>query len=282
MTIAVTGATGQLGTHVVDALLEKVPADQVVAVVRDAAKAQPLADRGVTVRVASYDDRAALETALAGVDRVLLISGNEFGKRAEQHANVIEAAKADGVELLAYTSVLGGPATELLVTPEHVATEEYLAQAGLAHTLLRNGWYHENYAPAIGAAQATGTVLTAAGEGKVASASRRDYAEAAVAVLLADDVQPVYELSGDVAWTQDDLAAAVSDVIGSPVSVTQTDEAGLKSALEGAGVPETWADFSAKTDTRIAAGDLAATPGELTKLIGRPTTPLVDTLRALA
>ncbi len=282
MTIAITGATGQLGSLVVDALLEQVPADQVVAVVRDAAKAQSLADRGVTVRVAPYDDRAALETAFAGVDKVLLVSGNEFGQRAQQHANVIDAAQAAGVGFLAYTSVLGGPATELLVTPEHVETEQYLAQSGLPHSLLRNGWYHENYVPAIDAARHTGTVLTAAGDGLVASASRRDYAEAAAAVLLADDVQPVYELSGDVAWSQEDLAAALADVIGSPVTVTRTDEEGLRSALLGAGVPDVWAGFNAATDVRIAAGDLAATPGELTKLIGRPTTPLVDTLRALA
>ncbi|MFI5427407.1 NAD(P)H-binding protein [Aeromicrobium sp. UC242_57] len=187
MTIAVTGATGQLGSLVIDSLLTKVPATEIVAIVRDAAKAQPLSDRGVDVRVASYDDRAALDTALAGVDKVLLISGNEMGQRLAQHTNVIDAAIAQNVSLLAYTSAPSIDTSTLPVAPEHLATEQYLRSTDLNYVALRNGWYHENYVPAIDAARHTGTVLTSAGDGLVASAARADFAEAAAVVLTTDE-----------------------------------------------------------------------------------------------
>jgi NAD(P)H dehydrogenase (quinone) len=284
MTIAVTAATGQLGTLVVESLLTRLPAAEIVAIARDAAKAQPLADRGVTVRIASYDDAAALRTALEGVDKVLLISGNEVTKdRAAQHANVIDAAAAAGVSLLAYTSAPAADTSTLPVAPDHKATEEYLAQSGLNTVVLRNGWYHENYSPSIDAARQTGSVLTSAGDGRVASAARADFAEAAAVVLTTDEpLKPVYELGGDVAWTQDELAAAISDVIGSPVTVAQVSADEQRAALAAAGVPDLWVGFTVATDASIKAGELEVTTGDLSALIGRPTTPLVDTLRALA
>ena len=282
MTIAVTGATGQLGRRIVAQLLERVPASEVVAVVRDEAKAAPLAEQGVQVRVATYTDVPALTAAFAGVDKVVLVSGNEIGQRAVQHGNVIEAAKAAGVGFIAYTSVLHADGSPLLVAPEHVETEALLADSGLSYSLLRNGWYHENYATSIDAARASGAVVTSAGDGTVASASRDDFAAAAAVVATTESPEKVYELSGDVAWTQADLAAAIAEVIGSDVSVLAVDAAKHAEILSGAGLDEGTVHFVVATDGHIAAGHLAATPGTLSTLIGRPTTPLVETLRTLA
>lgn len=282
MTIAVTAATGHLGTLVVDSLLDKVPATEIIAIARDAEKARGIAAKGVDVRIASYDDPAALTTALQGVDKLLLISGSEVDKdRPAQHANVADAAVAAGVSLLAYTSAPAADTSTLPVAPDHVATEQHLATTGLNTVLLRNGWYHENYAPSIDAARHTGSVLTSAGDGKVASAARADYAEAAAVVLTTDQpLKPVYELGGDVAWTQDELAAAISDVIGAPVTVAQVSPDEQLAALVGAGVPEYWAGFTVATDASIRNGELEVTGGDLSTLIERPTTPLVDSLRA--
>ncbi|MCW2771101.1 MAG: NAD(P)-dependent oxidoreductase [Aeromicrobium sp.] len=281
MTIAVTGATGQLGSLVIDSLLEKVPASDVVAVVRDAVKAQSLTDRGVDVRVAPYDDRAALDLALAGVDRVLLVSGNEMGQRVAQHRNVIDAAVAQGVQLLAYTSAPAAGVSTLPVAPEHLATEEYLATTDLDHVLLRNGWYHENYLPALEAARSTGSVLTSAGNGKVASAARADFAEGAAVVLTTDEpLKPVYELGGDVAWTQSELAATLSDLLDTPVTVAEVEPEQQSAILTEAGVPPMWVDFTVATDASIRNGELEVTGGDLSALIGRPTTPLAATLRS--
>jgi NAD(P)H dehydrogenase (quinone) len=283
MTIAVTAATGHLGTLVVDALLERTTADQVVAIVRDAAKAEPLAAKGVDVRVASYDDPDALKNALAGVDRVLLISGSEFGKRTEQHRNVIDAAIANGVSRLVYTSAPLADTSALPVVPEHLATEQYLATAGIDHVLLRNNWYHENYVQTLETARQTGSVLTSAGDGRVASASRADFAEAAAVVLTTDGpFKQVYELAGDSAWTQEELAATLTEVLGTPVSVAQVTPEQQTAILVEAGLDEGTAGFVVAIDASTAKGELALANGDLGSLIGRPTTPLVETLRALA
>ena len=281
MTIAVTAATGQLGSLVVDSLLARVPASEIVAVVRDAAKAQPLADRGVTVRVAAYDDAAALVTAFEGVDKVLLISGNEFGQRLAQHQNVIDAAAAQGVSLLAYTSAPAVDTSTLPVAPEHLATEQYLATSDLDVVLLRNGWYHENYLSSVDAARHTGAVLTSAGDGKVSSAARADFAEAAAVVLTTDQpLKPVYELGGDVAWSQAELAATLADVLGTPVTVNEVSPEEQAAALAAAGVPQMWVDFTVATDASIRNGELEVPGNELSTLIGRPTTPLAESLRS--
>jgi len=283
MTIAVTAATGQLGSLVVDALLERTTPDQIVAVVRDAAKAEPLAAKGITVRVASYDDPTALKDALAGVDRVLLISGNEFGQRTVQHRNVIDAAIANHVSRLVYTSAPQAETSALPVTPEHLATEQYLATAGIDHVLLRNNWYHENYGQTLETARQTGSVLTSAGEGLVASAARADYAEAAAVVLTTDSpVKPVHELAGDVAWTQAELAAALSEVLDTTIAVSQVTPEQQTAILVEAGLDEGTAGFVTAIDAATAQGDLALTNGDLRALLGRPTPPLVETLRALA
>lgn len=282
MTIAVTAATGQLGTLVIDALLDTVPAGEIVAIARNAEKAAPLAAKGVDVRIASYDDRAALDAALAGVDAVLLISGSEIGHRQAQHANVIDAAKAQGVARIVYTSAPHADTSTLPMAPEHLQTEQYLASAGVEHVLLRNGWYNENYGQALATAAQTGTLLTSAGDGRIASAARKDLAEAAAVVLTANGpLKPVYELTGDSAWTQDELAAAMSEVLGKPVTAQHVTTEEHIAILQQFGLDEGTATFLAALDTATARGDLAPTTGELAALIGRPTTPLVESLRAL-
>jgi NAD(P)H dehydrogenase (quinone) len=281
MTIAVTAATGQLGTLVIDALLDRTTPDRLVAIVRDPAKADSLVARGIDVRIAAYDDPAALETALAGVDTVLLISGNEIGQRASQHRNVIDAAVAQGVARLVYTSAPQVDTSTLPVAPEHLETERHLAAVGIEHVLLRNGWYTENYLPALETAAATGSVLTSAGEGRVASAARRDFAEAAAVVLTADGpLKQVYELAGDVAWTHADLAAAFSDVLGRPVEVADVSADEQSAILASAGLDDGLIGFLVATDASIARGELALATGDLSALIGRPTTPIVETFRA--
>lgn len=283
MTIAVTAATGQLGTLVVDALLQRTTPDQIVAIARDAAKAEALAAKGVNVRIASYDDPAALKDALAGVDQLLLISGSEFGQRGTQHRNVIDAAIANDVSRVFYTSVLQADATTVPVVPEHLETEQYLAGAGIDHVLLRHGWYNENYGQALETAKQTGSVLTSAGDGRIASAARADFAEAAAVVLTTDGpVKPVYELSGDVAWTQDELAAALTEVLGTPVVANQVTAEQQAAILVEVGLDEGTAGFVAAIDVATANGDLELSNGDLRGLIGRPTTPLVESLRALA
>jgi NAD(P)H dehydrogenase (quinone) len=283
MTIAVTAATGQLGTLVVDALLARTTPDQIVAIVRDAAKAEPLAAKGVEVRIASYDDTAALEAALAGIDRVLLISGNEFGKRTQQHRNVIDAAIANDISRVVYTSAPQVDTSTLPVAPEHLETEQYLASTAVDHVVLRNNWYHENYASAVETAAATGSVLTSAGDGRVASAARQDFAEAAAVILTTDGpVKRVYELAGDVAWTHDDLAAALSEVVGKPVAVANVSADEQSAILTSVGLDAGLIGFITGVDAGIKQGDLELATGELSSLIGRPTTPIVETLRSLA
>jgi len=286
VTLAITAATGQLGRLVVDALLERLTAEAahtVVAIVRDAAKAVDLAERGVTVRVASYEDGPAMEDALAGVDRLLLISGSDVGNRAKQHATVIDAAVAAGVGHLTYTSVLGGRSSTLPVAPDHVETEAHLQTVGVPSTVLRNGWYHENYAATLATARHTGTVLTSVHAGRIASATRADYAQAAAAVLTTPmaDLDDVYELSGDVAWSQEDLAAAVAELIGAPVTVTRVTPAEQTAALTQVGLDADTAGFVVAIDAATDRGDLAIQTGALARLIGHPTTSLVDGLRPL-
>jgi NAD(P)H dehydrogenase (quinone) len=281
MTVAVTGATGPLGRLAVEELLRTEPPSSVVAIARDRTKADDLHALGVQVRIASYDEPERLAEALRGVDRLLLVSGNEVGSRVTQHGNVIKATQNAGVSLVVYTSAPGATTSALVLAPEHKATEELLAQSGLAHAIVRNNWYTENYAVQLATAQQTGTVVAAVGDGRVASASRADYAAGAVAVLLGPEQSGrVYELSGDVAWDYRELAATIGRIIGQPVSYRPVDAQTLVAELTSAGVDEGAAGFAAALDSNIADGLLAGTSGELSQLIGRPTTPLYVGLRA--
>ncbi|MFC9663145.1 NmrA family NAD(P)-binding protein [Nocardia sp. NPDC127606] len=272
MTVAVTAAGGKLGRLVVEALL--AAGERPVAIVRDPNKVADLAARGAEVRQASYDDPAALDAALAGVDRVLLISGTEFGKRVAQHTNVLRAAERAGVALLAYTSIPRADSNPMLLAAEHRGTEEVLASAAVPTVLLRNSWYWENYAGAVANAARSGVLHGAMARGRVSGAARADYAEAAARVLTGEGHEGrVYELGGDEALTGADLAAAVAEAKGSPVSYADLSKDDYAAALRAAGLEEQYAAVLADADAGIGAGLLEVTTGDLTKLLGRPATP---------
>jgi len=272
--IAITGATGQLGRLVISALLKKIPADNLIAIVRSAEKAKDIAALGVTVRQADYNQHASWDAALQGVEKVLLISSSEIGQRVQQHRAVIDAAQRTGVKLLAYTSVLHADTSVLALADEHRATEAAIHASGVPCVLLRNGWYTENYAMGIGAALSLGALYGCAGEGRIASASRADYAEAAAVVLTGDDqAGKVYELAGDTAYTLREFAAEISQQSGQAIPYVNLPEAEYKSALLGAGLPAALAELLANSDTGVSRGSLFDNGQQLSGLIGRPTSP---------
>ncbi|MEV0014084.1 SDR family oxidoreductase [Streptomyces tendae] len=276
MSIVVTGATGHLGRHVVRQLLEKVPADQVTAVVRDRDKAADLAARGVRLAVADYNSPETFDDLFTAGDRVLLISGNEFDKgRVRQHTIVIDAAKKAGVALLAYTSAPSS--LKAALADDHRATEEVLVGSGVPYVLLRNGWYHENYTEQLAPVLEHGAVVQAAGEGRVSSASRADYAAAAVAVLTGEGHEnTAYELGGDEAWDFAEYAAELSRQTGREITYNPVSVEDYTAILTGAGVPGPLADVFAGVDAAIAKGELVVSTGDLSRLAGRPTTPLAE------
>ncbi|MGW2582664.1 SDR family oxidoreductase [Streptomyces virginiae] len=281
MSIVVTAATGALGRLVVEELLERVPADRVAVVVRDEEKAADLAARGIEVRVADYDDPTALARAFEPGDRVLLISGNEIGRRVAQHTAVIDAAKAAGVAQLAYTGILGGPEADFELASEHTTTEQAVLASGLPYTFLRNGWYHENYTRELPTVLGHGAVVGSAGEGRVASAARADYAAAAAVVLTGEGhLNRIYELSGDTAWSLGEYAAEVSALSGKEIAYAEVPADEHLRILTGAGVPEGFAAIIVDVDAAIARGRLADTGGDLARLIGRPTTPVTEAIGA--
>lgn len=280
MSFVITGATGQLGRLVVDSLLAKgVPAEQVVALGRDEERLAGLAALGVTTRRVDYADAAGLAAAFDGADRVLLISGSEVGQRLPQHQNVIDAAAAAGVRLLAYTSIANADTSGIILAAEHKATEEAIVAAGLPHTFLRNSWYLENYSGQLATYTEHGTVLGAAGDGQVSAASRADFAEAAAAALLLEQPAEVYELGG-AAFSLKELAATVSEVTGTDVTYTDVPAEELTKVLVGAGLPEGYAAVLADADLGLGRGDLYVDRADLEGLLGRPATSLADGLRA--
>jgi NAD(P)H dehydrogenase (quinone) len=282
MKIGVTGASGQLGRLVVQRLLESCPATDVVAVVRDPSKAADLAAAGVEVRVADYNDRPSLDAAFAGLDRLLLVSSNEVGRRVPQHINAIEAAKGAGVRHVVYTSAPRATTSDLILAPEHKATEEYLASTGLSYTVLRNNWYTENYVQMLEQARTVHAVLTSAGDGRVASATRADYAAAASTVLRTDGHDgAIYELAGDEPWTFDDLAAAIGEILGTEVVTTNVSPDEHLEMLRSAGLDTATAGFVVAMNADIRAGRLAGGTHELSQLIGRPTTPLKESVKKM-
>ncbi|WP_291270668.1 SDR family oxidoreductase [Geothrix sp.] len=279
--LVVTGATGQLGRLVLAALLKRVPAAQLVAAVRTPEKAQDLAALGIQVRKADYDQPETLVEAFRGAAKVLLISSNEIGQRFAQHRAAVDAAKAAGVPLLAYTSLLHAETSPLPLALEHQETEAYLKASGLPFVLLRNGWYTENYTASIPSALQHGAFLGSAGDGKIASAARADYAEAAAAVLLRDhQAGQVYELAGDAAYTLRELAAEISRQSGQAVAYQNLPEAEYLAILLGAGLPGPIASLLAESDAGAAKGGLFDDSRTLSRLIGRPTTPMAETVRA--
>jgi len=280
--IAITGATGQLGQLVIEQLLKTVPASQLVAIVRNPAKADALSQQGVTVRQADYTDQAAFTAALAGVDKLLLISSSEVGQRAPQHQNVINAAKAAGVKFIAYTSLLHADTSPLGLHVEHVDTEKALAASGIPYALLRNGWYTENYLASAPPALEHGVFIGSAGEGKIASATRADYAAAAARVISEEGhAGKVYELAGDQAWTLGELAAELSRQSGKNVVYQNLSEADFAAALKGVGLPAGLADMLADSDMGASKGGLFDDSHTLRALLGRPTTPLAESVKGI-
>ncbi|EEC1058039.1 SDR family oxidoreductase [Salmonella enterica subsp. enterica] len=279
--IAITGATGQLGQHVIENLLKTTPASHLVAIVRNPKKAAPLSQRGITVRQADYANEAALTTALQGVDKLLLISSSEVGQRTAQHRNVIQAAIASKVKFIAYTSLLHADKSPLALADEHIETEKMLAESGIPHTLLRNGWYTENYLASVPAALKHGVFIGAAGEGKIASAMRADYAAAARVIREEGHAGNVYELAGDDAWTLSQLADELTHQSGKKIVYQNLSEVDFAAALKGAGLPDGLADMLANSDAGAAKGGLFDDSHTLRKLIGRPTTTLTESLRSV-
>ncbi|MFI6642365.1 SDR family oxidoreductase [Streptomyces sp. NPDC050504] len=277
MSIVITGATGHLGRLVVEELLttHRVPAGDIAAVVRNEEKAADLAARGVELRIADYGDPASLEGAFRAGERVLLISGSEVGRRVPQHTALVEAAKAAGVAQLAYTGVLGGPGADFDLAAEHKVTERLILDSGLPYTFLRNGWYHENYTEHLAPVLEHGAVVGNAGDGRVASAARADYAAAAAAVLTGEGhLGRTYELSGDTAWSFAEYAAEVARAAGREIAYRNVTAAEHQAILAGAGLPEPLPAILADVDVAIGRGLLAGTSGDLARLIGRPTTPV--------
>jgi len=280
--IAVTGATGKLGGLVIDGLLKSVPAERIVAIVRSPEKAERFASRGVQVRRGDYSVPETLAPALAEVKRLLLISGMDLGKRVEQHQAVIEAAKAAGVELIAYTSLLRADSSTLPIAGEHHATEKLLRDSGIPYVLLRNGWYIENYTDNLAMPLAHGAFIGAAWDGRIAAATRADYAAAAVNVLTTNGHQgKAYQLAGDHAFTMKELAQAVSGWAGRSIPYHDLPALEYREALAKAGIPEMFLDLLVGTDLAIARGDLDSSSRDLHKLIGRDTQTLRDVLSSL-
>jgi NAD(P)H dehydrogenase (quinone) len=282
MSIVVTGATGHLGRLIVEALLrDGTPPGDIVAAGRSTGKLDDLVARGVRVARIDFSEPDTLDAAFAGASTVMLVSASEPGQRFAQHKAAIDAAKAAGVSRIVYTSAPAATTSALVLAPEHKATEEYLVDSGVPFTILRNGWYTENYTGAARQAIASGTLASSTGAGTVSSASRKDYADAAAAVLVDDShAGQTYELSGDSAWDFAELAAAITEISGTPVALAALTPEEHRAALLGAGLDEGSAGFVVALDGNIRDGLLGHTPGDLSRLIGRPTTPLRDGLAA--
>lgn len=281
MTIAIIGATGKLGGLTIDALLQRgVPADGILALGRNTERLAALAERGLRTAPVDVDDVAGTAATLSGVERLLLISFDDLGTRVPKHGNAVEAARRAGVGHLVYTSVLNAPASPLALAADHRATEERITASGIPATFLRNGWYTENYLPDFTAAREHGVIANSVGPGRIATAPRKDYAEAAAVVLTTPGHEgKAYELSGDVAWSFAEFAAAAQEVLGTPVRYEELTPEQERERLIAAGLDENTAGFVTRLNADIRAGALAATPGELARLIGRPTEPLAETLK---
>ncbi|KAF2394254.1 SDR family oxidoreductase [Pseudomonas frederiksbergensis] len=279
--IAVTGATGQLGRLVIDTLLKTVNPHEIVALVRDPLKAQDLGAKGVNVRQADYNQPDTLRSALVGVQRLLLISSSEVGQRTAQHRAVIDAAKSSGVQLLAYTSMLHADKSTLGLAVEHRDTERALVESGLNYVLLRNGWYSENYTASVSPAVEHGAILGSAQEGRISSAARKDYADAAAVVLTSEgQAGKVYELAGDESYSLSELATEVAKQSGKTVVYNDLPQEQYKAVLIGLGLPAAFAGLLADSDAAAAKGDLFDDSRQLSQLLRRPTTPIAQSVSA--
>jgi NAD(P)H dehydrogenase (quinone) len=275
-TIAITGATGQLGRLAIAALKSRAPQADIIALVRN-----PSADLGVPTRAFNYKNPDSLPPALAGIDVLVLISSSDFDDRLGQHKNVIDAAKQAGVGRIIYTSILGGAANPMVLAADHIATEAVIATSGLPATILRNGWYTENYTGSLAGALASGAVIGASGQGRISSAARADYAQA-IAVVALDDrhIGQTYELAGDIAHTMDDFAAELSRLSGKTIPYNDLPAATYQSILQSFGLPEGFCFVLADSDVKAKDGALFNDSKTLSALIGRPTTPISGPIQA--
>ncbi len=280
--IAITGANGQLGQLVIVELLKRVTADQIIALVRSPEKAEAFIAQGIQVRKADYNQADTLADALQGVEKLLLISGSEIGQRAKQHQAVIDAAKEANVSFLAYTSLLKTDVSKMILSQEHKVTEQAIEDSGLPATILRNGWYNENYTGNIAAVLEHKAVVGAGGEGKITPAARRDYAEAAAVVLThsQDHIGKVYELAGDQAFTQADYAAEIASQTGEQIAYQALSQTDYTAMLVQVGLPEGFAAVLADSDALMIEGALHEESRTLSQLIGRPTTLIQDSIKA--
>lgn len=280
--IVVTGASGQLGHLVIKSLLTKVSASEIVAAVRNPERATDLSALGIHIRQANYNNPASLDAAFSGAEKVLLISSSEVGQRVVQHKNAIDAAKRAGVTLLAYTSLLHADTSPLALAQEHQATESYIRSVGIPFVLLRNGWYTENYLASVQPALQHGAYIGSAGSGRISSAARKDYAEAAATVLTEpDQAGKIYELAGDESYTLSEFAAELSRQSGKAIPYVNLSEADFKDALVNAGLPEPLAGVLADSDVGASKGALYDDQRQLSTLIGHPTASLSSLIKSV-
>jgi NAD(P)H dehydrogenase (quinone) len=282
MSLVVTGASGRLGRLTVQALLDRgVEPGRIVAAARTPERLDDLARRGVDVRHADYTDPQSLEEALVGAEKVLLISGSDFGARVDQHRNVVGAAREAGVDLIAYTSLVRADTSGMSIAADHAATESSIIESGLPYAFLRNSWYLENYTEQIATAREHGIVLGSAGAGRLSAATRADYAAAAAAVLVGDGPRrQIYELGGDTAFTLPEYAATLSDLVGEEIAYVDQTPAEYAAFLESAGVPGPVAQILADSDRGLSRDELLVETGDLGRLIGRPTTTMAEAITA--
>jgi NAD(P)H dehydrogenase (quinone) len=281
MSLIVTGATGALGRLTIEHLLKRgVPAEEIVATGREVDRISDLAERGVHIRVADYADPASLRAAFAGATRLLLVSGSVLGaERVQQHRNAIEAAREAGAGLVAYTSILNAATSTLRLAEDHQATEALLRESGVPFTMLRNGWYTENYIGRLPVFLEHGAVYGSVGDGRVSTAARADYAGAAAAVLTTSGHENrAYELGGDEAFTLTELAAEIAAQSGTDVRYVDLPEHEYAGVLAANGLPQLYADVLADADRGISRGELETRSGDLRRLLGQPTTPLTETI----
>jgi NAD(P)H dehydrogenase (quinone) len=279
MKMLVTGATGKLGTKIVETLLKTVPASQIAVSVRNPEKAEGLRARGVEVRQGDFDRPETLDSAFAGIDRLLLISADGDNEtRVRQHTDAVAVAERAGVKFIAYTSVANASESTIFLAPPHVAAEEAILKTGIPYSFLRNNWYLENEISSIQGVLAGAPWVTSAGSGKVGWALQQEYAEAAAAVLAGNGHEnTVYELSGKL-MTQEELVAALGTVLGKEVPVQQIDDAAYADIMKGAGVPEFVIPFLVEIQKGIREGALEIESNDFEKLLGRPVTPIREAL----
>ena len=282
MAIVVTGATGQLGARVVHHLLERgAKARHVVAAGRNRDRLAEVAQHGVKHAVIDYEDPATLQKAFGHGDTVLFVSSSALGDRMQQHRNVVEAAVEARVGRLVYTSVTKADSVDTVLTPEHRATERLIAESGLPHTILRNNLYAEVLVRQVVEASEKNEFVTGWGRGRIAAAARDDYAEGAAAVLLDPSRDaPVYELTGDTAVGGTELALIAETILDKPVSFATRTADQSEGEMALAGVPPEQRAFAIAFDQDISKGAFGDVSGTLAGLLGRPTTPLVDAIRA--